>query len=73
MDADISIHDKQDGNPHTHIMLTLGLFEKDGSWKSNPQSSTLLIRKARREKWRNKWANTCNKHFELSYKTARID
>lgn len=32
MCADICIHDKNDGNPHTHIMLTMRPFEPDGSW-----------------------------------------
>ena len=32
MCADICIHDKKDGNPHAHIMLTMRPFEKDGTW-----------------------------------------
>ncbi|MCR5778060.1 MAG: MobA/MobL family protein [Lachnospiraceae bacterium] len=32
MIADWALHDKNDGNPHAHIMLTLRGVEKDGQW-----------------------------------------
>ena len=32
MCADIAIHDKQDGNPHAHILLTTRPLKQDGSW-----------------------------------------
>ena len=32
MCADFSIHDKNDGNPHAHIMLTMRPLLEDGSW-----------------------------------------
>ena len=32
MCADIAIHDKGDGNPHVHIMLTLRPLNADGTW-----------------------------------------
>lgn len=32
MCADINIHDKGDGNPHAHILLTMRPFNPDGSW-----------------------------------------
>jgi ATP-dependent exoDNAse (exonuclease V) alpha subunit len=32
MCADICIHDKGDGNPHAHIMLTMRPIEPDSSW-----------------------------------------
>ena len=32
MCADICIHDKKDGNPHAHVMLTMRPFEPDGTW-----------------------------------------
>lgn len=32
MCADIAIHDKQDGNPHAHILLTTRPIKADGSW-----------------------------------------
>ena len=32
MCADIAVHDKGDGNPHAHIMLTLRPLNADGTW-----------------------------------------
>ena len=32
MCADVAVHDKGDGNPHAHIMLTMRPFKEDGSW-----------------------------------------
>ena len=32
MCADVCIHDKNDGNPHAHIMLTMRPIEPDGTW-----------------------------------------
>lgn len=32
MCADFSIHDKGDGNPHVHIMLTLRPLKENGEW-----------------------------------------
>ena len=32
MCADVAIHDKGDGNPHAHILLTMRPFKEDGSW-----------------------------------------
>ena len=32
MCADVAIHDKEDGNPHAHILLTVRPLNSDGSW-----------------------------------------
>ena len=32
MCADFAIHDKEDGNPHVHIMLTLRPLDENGNW-----------------------------------------
>ena len=32
MCADVALHDKGDGNPHAHILLTMRPFREDGSW-----------------------------------------
>ncbi|WP_275100749.1 MobA/MobL family protein [Paenibacillus dendritiformis] len=32
MCTDVCIHDKQDGNPHAHIMLTMRPIGPNGSW-----------------------------------------
>lgn len=40
MCADIAIHDKEDGNPHAHIMLTMRPIEKTESGGRNPAPRT---------------------------------
>lgn len=42
MIADFSIHDKGDGNPHVHILLTMRPIEKDGSWGDKQQKEYIL-------------------------------
>jgi MobA/MobL family. len=42
MCADFCIHDKKDGNPHAHIMLTIRPFETDGAW-SNRQKKIYIL------------------------------
>jgi len=42
MCADICIHDKKDGNPHAHIMLTMRPFEEDGSWGAKSKKEYML-------------------------------
>jgi hypothetical protein len=32
MCADVAVHDKRDGNPHAHIMLTMRPFDDSGRW-----------------------------------------
>ena len=46
MCADIAIHDKQDGNPHAHVMLTIRPIEQDGTWgaSGNRQENRADIR-----------------------------
>ena len=56
MCADFAIHDKGDGNPHAHILLTTrevshaGLGKKNREWNSTGQL----------KEWRENWANSCN-------------
>lgn len=33
MIADVAIHDKGDGNPHAHILLTMREVDRDGNWQ----------------------------------------
>lgn len=42
MCADIAIHDKNDGNPHAHIMLTMRPIEKDGTWGAKQKKEYVL-------------------------------
>ena len=32
MIADFAIHDKGDGNPHAHILLTMRVMDEKGKW-----------------------------------------
>ena len=42
MCADICIHDKKDGNPHAHIMLTMRPIEQDGTWGAKSKKEYML-------------------------------
>jgi len=42
MCADICVHDKNDGNPHAHIMLTMRPLEQDGSWAAKSKKEYIL-------------------------------
>jgi len=42
MCADISIHDKKDGNPHAHIMLTMRPFKEDKTWGDKQKKDYIL-------------------------------
>lgn len=68
MCADFAIHDKGDGNPHVHILLTTrrvdenGFTSKDRSWNDK----SLLL------EWRKLWADWCN-HKLYAVSDERID
>ena len=42
MCADICIHDRNDGNPHAHIMLTMRPIEPDGTWGAKSKKVYML-------------------------------
>ena len=42
MVADVVIHDKEDGNPHSHIMLTMRPFEENGEWGAKAKKEYIL-------------------------------
>ena len=42
MCADVAIHDKKDGNPHAHILLTMRLIEQDGIWGAKSKKEYIL-------------------------------
>jgi len=69
MIADFVIHDKQDGNPHSHIMLTTRHVTPDGFKGKNRDwdKDFELI------KWRENWANVNNRKFEQKGLAERID
>jgi ATP-dependent exoDNAse (exonuclease V) alpha subunit len=69
MCADFSIHNKEDGNPHAHIMLTPRSVTPDGFGKKNTEwnSKNELL------KWRKDWADITNRMFEEKGLNERID
>lgn len=42
MIADFSIHDKEDGNPHAHIMLTMREVNSEGKWMAKSYKEYIL-------------------------------
>lgn len=42
MCADVSIHDKNDGNPHAHILLTLRSIDENGKWLPKSRKEYVL-------------------------------
>ena len=80
MCADICIHDKNDGNPHAHIMLTMRPIEKDGKWGA--KSRTVNGQKintvdwneqTKAEEWRAAWADAVNAALEHQGLEERVD
>jgi len=69
MIADFAIHDKGDGNPHAHIMLTTrnvnnrGFGNKNRDWNS----------KEYLQSWRENWAEICNDKLQQKGLSERID
>lgn len=48
MCADISIHDKSDGNPHVHILLTTRSLNRNGEWMCKQRRNYLLDKNGNR-------------------------
>lgn len=53
MCADIAIHDKGDGNPHAHIMLTMRPIEQDGQWGAKSKKEYIVDENGERVKLKN--------------------
>lgn len=53
MCADIAIHDKSDGNPHAHIMLTMRPLEQDGTWGAKSRKEYITDKNGERIRLRN--------------------
>lgn len=64
MVADINLHDKGEGNPHAHIMLTTRNVENGEFGKKNRSwnDKALLL------EWRKNWAEACNAYLEEELK-----
>ena len=53
MCADIAIHDKKNGNPHAHIMLTMRPLEQSGEWGAKSKKEYILDKNGQRIKRKN--------------------
>ena len=53
MCADIAIHDKKDGNPHAHIMLTMRPLEQNGKWGAKSKKEYITDKNGERIKLKN--------------------
>lgn len=62
MCADISLHDKNDGNPHCHIMLTMRPLNEDKTWGAKSKKEYILDKNGEKVKLKNG-----------NYKTRKID
>ena len=49
MCADICIHDKNDGNPHAHILLTMRPFNEDRTWGDKQKKEYVLDRNGEKQ------------------------
>lgn len=61
MCADICIHDKKDGNPHAHVMLTMRAFEKNGTWAPKSKKEYILDKDGKKIYDRKKRQYKCRK------------
>lgn len=71
MCADFSIHDKGDGNPHAHILLTVRDVGESGF--ENKVKSREWNRVSCLIEWRKEWAEECNLKFAEKGLETRID
>jgi len=74
--AHISIHDKKDGNPHAHVILTMRDVDENGFGKRRAEEQGVngyMKRHQRIKEWRKEWADVCNKHLEMKGFSVRID
>ena len=62
MCADIALHDKNDGNPHAHILLTMRPFNEDTTWGAKSKKEYILDENGEKVKLKNG-----------NYKTRKID
>ena len=69
MCADIALHDKNDGNPHCHILLTI----KNGNYKTRKINTTDWNEQDKAEEWRKAWADITNKYLEENSIQNKVD
>ena len=62
MCADIAMHDKNDGNPHAHILLTMRPLNEDKTWEAKSKKDYIFEKNSEKIKLKNG-----------NYKTRKID
>ena len=80
MCADVCVHDKNNGNPHAHVMLTMRPFEPSGEWgakahKVNGRKIPTIDwnEQTKAEEWRAGWANAVNAVLEQQGHESNVD
>lgn len=53
MCADIALHDKNDGNPHAHILLTMRLLNENKTWGAKSKKEYILDKNEEKVKLKN--------------------
>lgn len=79
--ADINIHDKGDGNPHAHVMLTMREIKENGEWGAKQEKLYLLRKEGEKDIYVNSKIakdKIQNEGYEKvkngnSYKTKSVD
>lgn len=71
MIADIAIHDKNDGNPHAHVMLTMRKFDAEKGGFANKDRTWNAVEKL--AQWREAWELSVNRALELAGRVERVD
>jgi ATP-dependent exoDNAse (exonuclease V) alpha subunit len=69
MCADVAIHDKRDGNPHVHILLTTRAVNWEGFSKMKNRD---WDKRTNVTQWREHWARVQNREFEKRNLTVRV-
>lgn len=59
MCADFSIHDKNDGNPHAHIMVTMRPIDKAGTWGTKQKKEYILDKNGQKQYDKKKQTYKC--------------
>ncbi len=74
MCADIALHDKNDGNPHAHILLTMRPLNEDKTWGAKKKIDTVdWNEQDKAEEWRKSWADITNKYLKENSIQEKVD
>jgi ATP-dependent exoDNAse (exonuclease V) alpha subunit len=72
--ADITIHDRADGNPHAHVMLTMRDVDENGfGGRCKSERGNAFFQKDKIHEWRKDWADMTNRRLQEKGFKQRID